>query len=583
MSLLDLVEKKMQEENRPKTLLELVEMKRKQEEALKASPSVSLLDQVQASRASYTLDETKFLEYTSKHRPHQTKAIQGTLLNDRGQIIIPTGTGKTRIQVHLHIESMLEKLKSNETGVYVIGAHRLLLCKQLMDELQDLCLKIGIPINALFVGSARHDEKDVFEQYFHQGIDKDTYESTYTTVTEEVKAFYEKTMQSKRHLIVVSTYHSFNKLKVIDPIELCTYDEAHTTTEDRFMDNILEVIDHIKRNYFFTATRKVSGEDGGMNDDQIYGDTIIQVPPTEMIDAGEITMPRIHTINLMNGKSGEVSQRNEIMLVNTVIEAFTKHKEKLKNDSASPDDIGAKLLVSTKGSNELDLIQSNPVFQKWCEDNNIRTFSYSSRYGSYMDFIQQPNRNKVYESMKTLDDKEDAILLHIDILTEGIDLPSITGVLLLRHLNEIKLFQALGRALRLFRSDRKRLYSGEITSKDRTKFTKPYAYLILPMHFEEMDESSEEMMQTLQRVVGYYGIPTEEFLPTEEFDGITYDYLDPVTHHSVLEGKSKLYPLTHAVLDLVIKKFRNALPTTPDEKYKAILDLIKQIGDIENA
>lgn len=579
MSLLDLVEKKMQEENRPKTLLELVEMKRKQEEALKASPSVSLLDQVQASRASYTLNESTFLEYTSKHRVHQTKAIQGTLLNDRGQIIIPTGTGKTRIQVHLHIESMLDKLKGNGCGVYVIGAHRLLLCKQLMDELQDLCLKIGIPINALYVGSARHDEKDIYEQYFHHGIDKDTYESTYTTVMEEVKAFYEKTMKAKRNLIVVSTYHSFDKLKVIDDIELCTYDEAHTTTEERFIDNICEVIDNIKRNYFFTATRKISGDDGGMNDDQIYGDIIIQVPPTEMIDAGEITMPRIHTINLIDGKSGEVSQRNEIMLVNTIIEAFTKHKERLKSESASPDDIGAKLLVSTKGSNELDLIQSNPVFKKWCEDNNIRTFSYSSRYGSYMDFIQQTNRNKVYESMKNLDDKEDAILLHIDILTEGIDLPSITGVLLLRHLNEIKLFQALGRALRLFKADRKRLYSGEITSKDRSSFVKPYAYLILPMHFEEMDESSEEMLQTLQRVVGNYGIPTEEFLPPENFDGLTYEYLDPVTHHNALEGKSKLYPLTHAVLDLAIKKLSNSLPLTPQEKYKAILELIKQIGE----
>lgn len=583
MSLLEEVEKKLQEENRPKSLLELVEEKLKQEAAPVASSSTSLLDMVRSSRGSYTLDESLFTEYYSKHRPHQNKAIQGTVLNDRGQIIIPTGTGKTRIQVHLHIESMLEKLKKNETGVFVIGAHRLLLCKQLMDELQDLCLRIGIPINALYVGSARHDEKDVYDQYFHQGIDKDTYESTYTTMTEDVKAFYEKTKDAKRHLIIVSTYHSFDKLKVIKDIDLCTYDEAHTTIEERFTENILEVIDYIKRNYFFTATRKVNGDVGGMNDDEIYGDIITAIPPTEMIDAGEITMPRIHTINLKSGKSGEVSQRNESMLVKTIQEAFIKHKQKLKSESASPDDIGAKLLVSTKGSNELDLIQNNASFQMWCAVNNIKTFSYSSRYGSFMDFKPQPNRNKVYESMKDLDDKEDAILLHIDILTEGIDLPSITGVLLLRHLNEIKLFQALGRALRLFSSDRKRIYGGEINSSDRSTWVKPYAYLILPMHFEEMDESSEEMMMTLQRVVGNYGIPTEEFLPPEEFDGITYDYLDPVTHRSALDSKSKMFPLTHAVLDLVINKLKGSLPSDPAEKYKAILDLIKQLGDSENA
>jgi len=575
MSLLDEVEAKLKQGERQKSLLELYEEKLTNESI---SPTgSSLLDQVNASRSTPTLNESIFKEYASKHRSHQIKSIDSTVGKDRGQIIIPTGTGKTRIQVHLHIQDMIEKLKNNDTGVFVIGAHRLLLCKQLMDELQDLCLKIGVPINALYVGSARHDEKDVYDKYFHQGIDKETYQSSYTTIGEDVKAFYEKTVAAKRHLIIVSTYHSFDKLKNIEKIDLCTYDEAHTTTEDHFMDNIQEVINRIKRNFFFTATRKVSGDDGGMNNEEIYGDVLIAISPTEMIDAGEITMPRIHTINLKNGKSGRVSNHNECMLVRTIQEAFVEHKIKLHEDSAYPEKLGTKLLVSVKGSNELDLIQNNPKFQEWCTDLNIKVFSYSSRFGNFENFEEEVNRNKIYESMRNLGDTEDGIFLHIDILTEGIDLPSITGVLLLRHLNEIKLFQALGRALRLLKTDRIRLYGKEITPQEREKFIKPYAYLILPMHFEEMDESSEEMMVTLQKVIGNYGIPTEEFLPPEEFDGVTHDYLDPVTDRDALEDKSKMFPLVHAIMELIINKINSTLPTDTIAKYNAIIELLKKL------
>ena len=55
--------------------------------------------------------------------------------------------------------------------------------------------------------------------------------------------------------------------------------------------------------------------------------------------------------------------------------------------------------------------------------------------------------------------------MHIDILTEGMDLPAITSILLLRNLNEIHLFQTLGRGLRLTKSDRQGLYSGQITKE----------------------------------------------------------------------------------------------------------------------
>jgi len=546
-------------------------------EAPSVSTPITLLQSVEAVRTPLLFNEEIFKQFGSQHRPHQIKAINDTTGQDIGQIIIPTGTGKTRIQIHLHVQNMIEKIKNNQTGVYVIGAHRLLLCKQLMDELQDMCLVCGIPINALYIGSARQDEKVVYDEYFHKGIDSSNYESTYTTAGDEVVSFYDRTKQQKRHLIIVSTYHSFDRMKKLEEIDLCTYDEAHTTTGEDFTANILEVSPKIKRNFFFTATRKVHGEDKGMNDERIYGQVLTAVSPRAMIEAGEIVMPRIHSIMLKSTKVKEVSNHNELMLVYTIIEAFTEHKKRLHEDSAYPTEIGAKILVSVQGSNELDLIQNNELFRTWCQSNEIKVFSYSSKYGNYEDFTENQNRNKIYESMRSLKDNEDCILLHIDILTEGIDLPSITGVLLLRHLNEIKLFQALGRALRLLKVDRDRLYKGEITPKDTKKFMKPYAYLILPTHFEKMDESSEEMRETLQRVIATYGIPTEEFLPPETFDGVTPCYLDPVTDAAAIEKKEMMYPLYHAITDLDLEAYKNKMDPDP---VLAIIQLIADLNDI---
>ena len=616
MSLLDLYEKHLQEINRPKTLLELVEERIKADQAAVAAAIVaqsekiaaqaaesetkaknnqeeppeefvSLENRVGASRQKIMLRENVFEQYVSQHRPHQKIAIEKALEKDIGQVIIPTGTGKTRVQIHLHVSDMIAKTKQEQTGVYVIGAHRLLLCKQLMDELQDLCIKVGLPINVLYIGSARHDEKHVYDKYFNMGIDKATYESTYTTIGKEVKKFCEKTKKQGRHLIVVSTYHSFDRLQNISrknkddkSIDLCTYDEAHTTTAEDFSENIFDkVFDRVHKNYFFTAIRKVNGEDGGMNNKTNYGKPLCSISPRAMIEAGEIIPPRIHTIKLDNDSSDEVSESNEMMLMKTVIEAYTEHEKRLKTDSAHPDMIGAKLLVSAKGSTEIGLIQSNPLFQEWCKSKDIKVYSYSSCYGNFEDFVKEENRNKVYESMRDLKDTDKCILLHIDILTEGIDLPSVTGVLLLRHLNEISLFQALGRALRLLKSDRKKLYSGEILPSEKNLFTKPYAYLILPVHFEKFEESAEEMKKTLRRVILEYGIPTEEFLPYGD-PGDTKDKpsLPPVTSFTPSSKKNKLYPLMHVIEDILVEGLSEGVPSDPHEKYAYLTNLIEQIN-----
>ena len=258
------------------------------------------------------------------------------------------------------------------------------------------------------------------------------------------------------------------------------------------------------------------------------------------------------------------------MLVKTITEGFKKSREQIKKESFNPDAIGNKLIVSSEGSDELYNVQESPEFKTWCETNHVKVFSFSSKYGTFVNF-EKSERNKAYDALKNLSDAEDAILLHIDILTEGIDLPAITSILLLRNLNEIRLFQTLGRGLRLAKADRQGLYAGTITKE---QFVKKHAYLILPLHFETMDTSCEDMKKTIQDVVGEYNIPVEEFLPPEGYRAKKTTEGPGVRNYKL--GKD--YPLLSVIEDFIIGEVKKGLPKDPKGLYDALMGMFKRMG-----
>lgn len=65
----------------------------------------------------------KFQEFRNEHRLHQLEAIESTKGSPIGQVSLPTGTGKTRVQIDLHVSKMLENLETNVFGCHVIAAH----------------------------------------------------------------------------------------------------------------------------------------------------------------------------------------------------------------------------------------------------------------------------------------------------------------------------------------------------------------------------------------------------------------------------------------------------------------------------
>ena len=497
--------------------------------------------------------------FAQGHRLHQAQAIASTIGHPKGQVSIPTGTGKTRIQTHLHVQDMLEKTAQGKTGVYVIAAHRLLLCRQLLMELVDLVASCNLPFDIVFVGSDRVDEDAIYEKHMIDDVSKKTTSVTATTKQAAVRNAVDLAKVAGRHVLVVSTYHSLDHLRMLDSIDVVTYDEAHTIassrqSDDNFEAHVKEIqwLGIIKRQYFFTATRKVSGEDWGMNNEDVYGPVLYESPPRQMIMAGEIVPPRIHRVATKD--DGEF--RNATMVVKAIEDAFSTHRNAVKTATPFSSVLGAKLLISAEGTPEVREIVFDEDFQRWCVRNSIRLFVFSSLLGEYMidsDFkFRKAPRNEVMGQMRDMDDGQDAILLHIDILSEGIDLPSITGVMPFRELNLIKLLQTIGRASRLLKCDRKSLYSGAIQPMEWDKMVKPYSWVIFPKLSDRSSEASQKMEQTIREVLEAYDAPRMNFSREDEYVGDPDPDIEPITPKDKSGKPDPVSDLNHVLEDLCL-------------------------------
>ncbi len=528
--------------------------------------------------AEYRQDFSKYENFHSKHRPHQHKALKHLENETIGQITIPTGTGKTRIQVDVHISDMIEKTKNNQTGVYVIGAHRLALCSQLLYDIVEVAIPCGLQFDVLQVNSNTFTNDAIRTQLRKEGKIDDNLRAfndliskgKSTTRQDEVFDFVNTAKANNRHVIIVSTYHSINKLSVLPEIDICTYDEAHITLGENFTENISQVQPIIKKNFFFTATRKVVGTFSGMNDTEKFGEVLYSLSPRSMIEAGEIVPPRLHSIRISEDAE-DGNYDNNKMLIKTISESFAQHKVMIKECSAKPDLIGAKLLVSCTGSKELKTIISSMPFRLWCDDNNIKVFSFSTNDDvGYRFNFKEVTRTELFSKMNDLTDSEDAIIFHIDILTEGIDLPSITGVMPLRNLNQSKLIQTIGRATRLLSYDRQQLYSGQISPNQPKTYVKPYCWFLVPQLFESLGDFNS-MKRLLRDIMNSYDVRPEEFASMDRFIANFEAVLPKVTSEDELAKREKECDLSHIFEDIWLSDWSDMISEmNPDEQFAYI-------------
>ena len=341
-------------------------------------------------------------------RPHQEQAIQSMLDNDKGQVIVPTGGGKT-------ICMIMDAVKQLETyGTVVVVAPRILLAEQLCKEFMEIL-----------------DEhyNDVSVLHVHSGRVKGMYN---TTNPFEIQSFYETTMGRK---IIFTTYHSLHRVEESGiNVDTIYFDEAHNSVQKNFYPATDYFSQYAQRCYFFTATPKHSRTPfkAGMNDADVYGNVICNVPAPKLVKQGYILPPKVKVYRSRILKKDElVADRDNEQMIGAI-------------DNLDKD----KVLICAKSTKQIVALVSQTDF---VQQLAIRGYSYmfiTAKTGAMIDG-EKVDRETFFDTLNEWGrNGKKFVVLHHSILSEGINVNGLEAVLFMRSMDYIGISQTIGRVIR---------------------------------------------------------------------------------------------------------------------------------------
>ena len=341
-------------------------------------------------------------------RPHQQRGLDALLQNAIGQVIVPTGGGKTLIG----ILDAQRRFSIKVPRTIVVVAPRILLAEQLCSEY----LEHITNANVLHVhsGETRHFK---------------------TTKSERIKMFVDMCQTVREHAIIFTTYHSLHRVQESGiAVDTIYFDEAHNSVQRNFFPSTEYFSHHADRCYFFTATRKTSItiNKPGMNDRQVYGDIIARVSAPELVDGGFILPPKVKVIEMDKVDRKSINPHMESNNILSTIDEM---------------DI-SKILVCAKTTKQLVTIFQTDFAHQLSE----RGYSYlyiTAKTGAVIDG-KKVSREVFFETLNAWgkDSTKKFVVLHRSILSEGINVSQLECVIFMRNMDVIEMTQTIGRVLR---------------------------------------------------------------------------------------------------------------------------------------
>ena len=346
-------------------------------------------------------------------RPHQQRACDAMLVHDKGQIIVPTGGGKTLTMIN----DIVENLKYIDNGwTIVVVAPRILLAEQLCSEFLEIV-----------------DTQHTHILHVHSG---ETHHFS-TTKPDKINLFVNTARTAGENVLIFTTYHSLNRLQSAD-IEVNTiyFDEAHNSVQRSFFGPTEYFSSNADRCYFFTATPKHSATifKPGMNDVDVYGNTICKVSAPELVEGGYILPPKVVVKQLEMVQDRQVIyDRDAAHLLETIDDQDVK-----------------KILICARTTKQLVGLTSQSDMCKELHDRGYSWMMITSKTGAIIDG-QKVNREVFFETLNAWgkDSSKKFVVMHHSILSEGINVSGLEAVLFLRNMDYIGISQTIGRVIRL--------------------------------------------------------------------------------------------------------------------------------------
>jgi len=344
-------------------------------------------------------------------RPHQTDAVKAMTTFDKGQVIIPTGGGKTMCM----IDDAIRQFDSGHKTIVVV-APRILLAEQLSSE---------------FLEVIREKYHHIQVMHVHSGETK----HFSTTKVDMIQKWMNFCWGNK---IIFTTYHSLHRLVEADiVVDTIYFDEAHNAIQKNFIDSV----DHYSlpfnalRSYFFTATPKHSRTPFkvGMNNVDIFGNVICNVPAPKLVEQGYILPPKVEVYKT------RLLRKDEIF-ADVESEQMLNSIDRLDVD---------KVLICAKSTKQIVNLTSQSDF---CYELGLRGYHWmyiTAKTGAIIDG-KKVNREQFFETLNQWG-KDDTrfVVLHHSILSEGINVSGLEAVLFMRNMDYISISQTIGRVIRL--------------------------------------------------------------------------------------------------------------------------------------
>ena len=347
-------------------------------------------------------------------REHQLRVVNKMSNHQRGQVIVPTGGGKTICMIS---DAISQLSKKNQTIVVV--APRILLAQQLSSDF----LKLVHPVKVLHV---------------HSG------ETNHYSTTDSKSIFDWVVSNWNDNRIIFSTYHSLHRIQESSiPVDTIYFDEAHNSVQQHFHPATrFFATTNNRRCFFFTATPKHgnSSEEVGMNDEYVYGKVLEQVPAPELVNKGHILPPKVVVKELEMIRDRKATCEDDADNILKTIDEYNM-------DVTQP--ILNKILICARRTSQITNMISDSKLTTELFSRGYNWMYITAKTGAVINGIKV-TRSEFFDTLSKWGKEDDRkfIVMHHSILSEGINVPGLEAALFLRNMDYITISQTIGRVIR---------------------------------------------------------------------------------------------------------------------------------------